>query len=81
MDSNEKGLPQRRFFVGWMAVAIAGLAGITWFKKKQVSEQPQQMTMLTQDGRLVQIDSSLIQKGTRKKATDDELKTWVKQKH
>lgn len=81
MSNDKKEITERRFFVGWMALAIAGLAGITWFRKKQADAQPQQVTMLTQDGRLVQIDSSLVQNGTKKKVTNEELKTWVKQKH
>ncbi|BAV05840.1 hypothetical protein SAMN05421788_10821 [Filimonas lacunae] len=76
----EKDIQERRFFAGWIILAIAGLSGITWFRKKQEPPLSEKVTMLTEDGRLVQIDSTLLQKGATKKVTNAELQTWVKHK-
>ena len=36
--------------------------------------------MLTQDGKLVEVDVTNLACGKRKKISDDELKNWVKNK-
>lgn len=69
----------RRKLVGWLGVlslfATAGAALIPWKTRKK----PATVKMLTQDGRLVEIDATLLAANT-KKVSDKELQTWVKSK-
>ena len=69
----------RRKLVGWLGVvslfATAGAALIPWKNKKK----PATVKMLTQDGKLVEVDASLLAANT-KKITNKELQNWVKSK-
>ncbi len=66
----------RRKLVSWLGVmslfAVAGAAFNPWKNKK-----PKLVKMLTQDGRLVEVDAAMLA-ATRKKISDKELQTWVK---
>jgi len=90
MDNTEKipqaQIPSRRKFV-WSVGLLSLFAAISatvkypfLSKKKAVSGKAAKgrtITMLTQDGRLVQIDEALITANS-KKVTDHELQTWIK---
>ncbi len=91
MNNHEELTPinsaSRRRFV-WKAGAITAFAaiaaslGLPFFGKKNKSlpQTPVKcgtVRMLTQDGRLVDIDASLLS-ANRKKVTDTELKNWIK---
>ena len=88
MDSNEKiipaDLPTRRKFV-WRIGAISAFAAITaafglpFSGKKTAAPDSKKRTvkMLTQDGRLVEIDESLLI-ASQKKVTNKELQNWIK---
>ena len=69
----------RRKAVGWMGVlslvAMAGTALNPWKNKKNLRT----VKMLTQDGKLVEIDASLLASNT-KKISDKELQNWVSSK-
>lgn len=65
----------RKKFIWWGAAALTAIG--TWklfggSKKKD----PETIKMLTQDGKLVEIDKSLLASGT--KATDKDLQQWIK---
>ena len=64
----------RRKLVGWLGVvslfATAGAALIPWKNKKK----PATVKMLTQDGKLVEVDASLLAANTKK------IQNWVKSK-
>jgi hypothetical protein len=66
----------RRKLVGWLGVlslfTMAGGAFRGWKTKK-----PQTVKMLTEDGKLVEIDARLLQTG-KKKVSDKELQSWIK---
>ena len=93
MNSNEEiaqdvSATRRKFVrgVGILAMftAIAAAVGFPFSRKKNIiacgpDEKKKTMKMLTQDGRLVEIDASLVT-ATRKKITDKELQNWVKNK-
>ncbi|SCC23399.1 hypothetical protein GA0116948_104333 [Chitinophaga costaii] len=77
---NDKAI-KRRSFVGWIGLAIAGFAGLSLFRKKSPpAPPPAWMTMLTEDGRLVQINAAVLKQQPKKKITNEELRTWVKKK-
>ena len=91
MNSNEKitpaNIPSRRKFV-WTAGAftlVTAIAAAVKFPfsslKNVISGKPEikskTITMLTQDGKLVQVDEALIN-SCRRKVNKNELLTWIK---
>jgi hypothetical protein len=82
---NEKDIPSRRKFVlGFGVLSLLAAAGITMGHKKTKtilacgpSQKKKTVKMLTQDGKLVEIEEDKLTH-QRKKITDEELKSWVK---
>ena len=80
---NEKTKPSRRKFVlGFGIVSLLSAIGLGIGRKKAIvscDPDPKKKTikMLTQDGKLVEIDEDKLM-GQRKKITDEELKSFVK---
>jgi len=72
----EKNKITRRKLLGWMGIlsltAMAGAALKPWKNKKVTT-----VKMLTRDGKLVEIDASLLAVN-KKKISDKELQNWVK---
>ena len=68
----------RKKVLGWLGVlSLFSVAGATinpWKKK-----QPKTVRMLTQDGRLVEIDAKLLAAASTK-ISDKELQNWVEKK-
>ena len=90
MDNNEEitpaNSPSRRKFVWGFGIlsafaAIATATGLPFFTKKKVvtdkGGKKKTVKMLTQDGRLVEVDESLLI-ASGKKITDTELQSWIK---
>ena len=91
MDNNENkepiNVPSRRKFVWAVGIlsafaALRATIGKPFLSKKnpplcKSENKPAMVKMLTQDGRLVEIDQSLLP-ANRKKVTDTELKNWIK---
>ena len=88
MESDKKIIPvelaSRRKFVARIGIAsafaaIAGFGGWSLFSSKKTKNIGKSKTvkMLTQDGRLVEIDESLINV-KRKKASNSDLQNWIK---
>jgi hypothetical protein len=75
--TDNKQNSSRRKFVEWGIGALAAFSAIGLFfsqkKKKKI------VKMLTQDGRLVEVDEALI-KSTGKKINNKEIHSWVKNK-
>jgi hypothetical protein len=91
MNSNEKitpaNLPSRRKFV-WrvgaftLVTAVAAAVKFPFLSLKNVitgkpGVKSKTITMLTQDGKLVQVDEALIT-SCRRKANNNELLNWIK---
>jgi hypothetical protein len=91
MNSNEEitntNSPSRRKFV-WVAgtaslmAAVAGLMKFPFSTSKntggsKTADKKKITTMLTRDGRLVEVNEALITSG-RKKATNSDLQNWIK---
>ena len=74
MEQTENSTSRKKFFLWGIGIisSITALKFIIPGKKKKDT-----IKMLTQDGRLVEIDKNLIS-GSKRKITDKELKAWVK---
>jgi len=74
----EEGKVTRRRLIGWLGIfslfTMAGAALNPWKNKK-----PRMVKMLTQDGKLVEVDANLFAANS-KKVSDKELQSWVKRK-
>ena len=74
---NDKKINSRRKFMVWGASIISGLSllslGIRSRKKNET------VKMLTQDGRLVEVDKRLLT-GSKEKISNNDLKGWIKNK-
>ena len=78
MDPENK-IQTRKRFIGLGLTAATLLTAFRFFipsKKKKIETRK----MLTQDGTLVEVDVTNMGCGIRKKISDDELKSWVKNK-
>lgn len=73
----------RKKFLWWGAAALAAIAGSRLFSTRQKKNLPGEkgatVKMLTQDGRLVEVDKTLLASGSKKISTE-ELKQWVNNK-
>ena len=69
----------RKNFLGWCILAGSTLFGskLLFFQKKK---PPKVARMLTQDGKLVEIDVSKLPVA-KQKISDDEIHTWISNKN
>jgi hypothetical protein len=69
----------RKKFLWWGSALIAGVAAVKWlpFYRPARPVAGARTKMLTQDGRLVEIDESLVTR-SGKKISNTELQHWVK---
>jgi hypothetical protein len=65
----------RKKFVLWSLGALASVSAFKYFIGKK--EKKKTIKMLTQDGKLVEIDNELLKTSTER-ITNEELKNWVK---
>jgi hypothetical protein len=78
MEHANKDLSRKKF-IGW-TIGIGSLLAIPAFLRRPRKKIPVQTTkMLTQDGRLVEIDVSHIPE-TKKKASTGEIQSWIQKK-
>ena len=73
-------ISSRKKFIGWGAAVLTSLTAFKIFtgSKKTSPAKPATVKMLTQDGKLVEVDIDKIYCGKRKKINDEQLKKWVK---
>ena len=72
--------------LGAIAVFFTGVRfrNLFSFRKEVIScapEEPKTIKMLTQDGKLVEIDAALISGISKEKITDEDLKKFVNPRH
>ncbi len=73
---NEASQVSRRKLVGWLGVfSVFAAIGAAFLPKKE--KESGKIKMLTQDGKLVEIDASLLA-DNKQKVSDKELQNWVK---
>jgi hypothetical protein len=88
MDIDKKTIPayagSRRRFVWGLGIfsaiaAVAATTGLPFLTKKSAKTSGKRTTvkMLTEDGKLVEVDASLLSAKT-KKITNGELQHWIK---
>jgi hypothetical protein len=74
MTANKQN-SSRRTFIEWGAGALAAFSALGLFFSKK--KEKKITKMLTEDGRLVEVDEAFI-KSTGKKVDDREIHTWVR---
>ena len=74
----EESKVTRRKIVSWMGIlsvfTMVGAAMMPWKNKK-----PKTVRMLTQDGKLVEVDATFLA-ANKKKISNKELQNWIKNK-
>jgi hypothetical protein len=77
---NKNSPVSRKKFVLWSAGVLSVFAAARYFFSSGPKENTTTVKMLSQDGKLVEVDVTNLACGKRKKISDDELKNWVKNK-
>ncbi len=78
MPTSQKD-PSRKKFLLWAAAVLSSATVLRFFSAPKKPVKSDTVKMLTQDGRLVEIDKSMLASGG-KKISNEELKQWVKNK-
>jgi hypothetical protein len=78
MDNDNK-LQTRKKFIG-LGITAATLLTAFRFLIPEKKKKTKTVKMLTQDGKLVEVDAEKLFGGKRKKITDEQLKNWVNKK-
>ena len=68
----------RKKFLSW-GIGITSLLALPAFLKSKKKKETQMVKMLTQDGRLVEVESTKLG-AKKKKIKDADLPTWVNKK-
>jgi len=74
---NENRPVSRKKFVAWGIGVLSVFTAARYFWSGPKEHSPQTIKMLTQDGKLVEVDVENLACGKRKKISDEELKNWV----
>jgi hypothetical protein len=77
MDNDNK-LQTRKRFIGF-TITAAGLLTAFRFFIPEKKKKPETVKMLTQDGKLVEVDIGAIP-SQKKKITNNELQNWINKK-
>lgn len=72
--SNSK--PSRRKLLIWGAAVVSSIGLFKWFRRVK-KEKKETVTMLTQEGTLVEVDKHLLGTAGRK-ISNKELQQWIK---
>ena len=76
MQESEK-LQSRKKFLLWSATALSSLSVLKFFKAPE-NKKTNTVKMLTQDGKLVEVNAADLP-AKKKKITNEELQNWIKQ--
>ncbi len=78
--SEENKKQNRRKFITWGVVSAAALTAFRFVIPSQVSKAKKKETvkMLTEDGKLVEVDVTAFHSSTRKQVSNKELQNWIK---
>jgi uncharacterized membrane protein YvbJ len=77
---NEKKPVSRKKFLFWTIGSLSVFTAAKYFFHRGSKSNTRTVKMLTQSGKLVEVDVTNLACGKRKKISDDELKNWVKNK-
>jgi hypothetical protein len=78
MEQNKK-ISSRKKFLLWGAGVFSSLTVLHFFSVRK-KEKKKTVKMLTQDGKLVEVDAEKIYGSKRRRISDDQLKNWVNNK-
>ena len=78
MDNDNK-FQTRKKFIGLGITATALLTVFRFFIPEK-NKKTETVKMLTQNGKLVEVDAEKLFGGKRKKISDEQLKNWVNKK-
>ncbi|MEO8884988.1 MAG: hypothetical protein ABI367_02925 [Mucilaginibacter sp.] len=79
MENNNNQPSRRKFMwgVGVLSLLVAAGSALKFpFLNKKAAVKGKTVKMLTQDGKLVEVDAALIT-SARKKATNSDLQNWI----
>jgi hypothetical protein len=80
--SNQNKKNDRRNFLRSMITAGTAIGLVTPIRKKPTSQNSNKIKMLTAEGKLVEVDKSVLEKNASvKKASDKEVFEWMDKKH
>lgn len=75
--TNENKKQSRRRFIGWGIASTAFFSAVKFILPSRKKEVKETVKMLTQDGKLVEIDMAVLP-SKRKKISDKELQNWIR---
>ena len=76
MQESEKFQSRKKFLL-WSAAALSSVSVLRFCKAPKSKEKTETVKMLTQDGKLVEVNISAIP-SKKKKITNRELQNWIK---
>jgi phage repressor protein C with HTH and peptisase S24 domain len=80
MDNQDNN--NRRNFLRSILLTAGTLGLVSTANKKPTSENKEKIRMLTADGKLIEVDKSVIEKNTAlKRASDKEVFEWMNKKN
>lgn len=81
MEQQQKTNTRKKFLL-WGAGILSSLTILKFLPGNKKKNEPANKTvkMLTQDGKLVEVDADKIFCGKRKKINDEQLKNWLSKK-
>ena len=80
MEIQSRGKPvSRKKFVAWTAVIFSALGALKFFVHASPQKSRSTVKMLTQDGKLVEVDVSRLP-SKRKKIKDEDVHSWIQRK-
>jgi hypothetical protein len=78
MEQTPKTTSRKKFLL-WGTSVLSSLTLLKFISGNK-EKKTKTVKMLTQDGKLVEVDAGKLPGGKRKKITDEQLKTWVNKK-
>jgi hypothetical protein len=80
MDIQSGNKPvSRKKFVAWTASILSGVTALAFFARSTPQKQTRTVKMLSQDGKLVEVEVSKLP-SKRKKIKDDDIRAWIQRK-
>ena len=75
MEHHQKNSNRKKFLL-WSAAVLSSFTVLKLISANK-KEKKNTVRMLTQDGKLVEVDADKLYCGKRKKISDEQLKNWV----
>ena len=79
-DNATNARPRREVILGGLALFASAFVVFNPFKNTSKKSTSGKYKMLSEDGKLVEIDASVIEMCRKRKVSREELQDWVKEK-